>query len=60
VTVVDGTKTTRCPMTTKQQHSTKEGALRQRAQLLGRKGKSNGRTNVYRCDWCDTWHVGRR
>lgn len=50
----------RCPNNGKQQHASKEAALRHRAQLMRVKGKANGRTNVYRCDWCKTWHVGRR
>jgi hypothetical protein len=57
---VEGEKTTRCPVTGKQQHAAKKDASVQRSGVLTRKGKTNGRTNVYKCDWCDTWHVGRR
>ncbi len=50
----------RCPITNKEKHPTKDAAKGHRAHIIGRNGKANGRTNVYRCDWCDTWHVGRR
>lgn len=44
----------------KECHPTKQAAKDHRAHVLGKKGKANGRTNVYRCDWCSQWHIGRR
>lgn len=49
-----------CPYRGKLMHKTKDGAKRQRRSLMVNKGRSNGRTNVYHCDFCNHWHTGRR
>lgn len=43
----------------KNRHETKEGAEGQRAGLVKRYGLSPGQMDVYRCDQCLGWHVGR-
>jgi len=48
-----------CAVTGKQR-LTKIQARKMRMAILRKRGKTNGRTNVYRCDWCDHWHTGRR
>jgi len=41
----------------KKRHETKDEAVAARAALLGGTGKKT--VNVYRCDQCLGWHVGR-
>lgn len=52
--------TERCFKNGKECHPDKQSAKGHRAHVIGKNGKANGRTNVYRCDWCSKWHVGRR
>ena len=43
----------------KQCHKTRAAAIQHLHSLVA-SGKSTGTKSTYRCDWCSTYHVGRR